>query len=231
MAGGIGPNTGCAGNVVWLLNRPDPVFQRGLGRAREQLAETGFVGPIDLNTIVTEGEIFGLEWTPRFGYEGTCNLTSLLPMDFGEFMLAIATGGQPTLGAPKAGFCASVRLSVPPYPAKSDPKKFAGVPVSGIDPDHLEHWYLSDVRLREGSESELETIGTDGLIGAPMGCGETIHEAFARVQAMIDDLLIPDLQYRNDIEKRCVERFENLTVQGWLRPLGEGEYNVSRANA
>jgi len=220
MAGGVGPNTGCSGNLVWMPTRSDPVFERGLLRAGHALQEAGFRGPIDLNTIVTEGEIYGLEWTPRFGYEGTCNLARLIPGDFASFLLAIATGESPTLGEPRAKFSATVRLSVPPYPRMANPAKDAGVPVVGIDVDNPDCWYLSDIRIKEGTEGEVETIGTDGLIGAPISVSETICGAFDECQAAIDKLLIPDLMYRNDV-KKCVEkRFETLSRQGWLRPIG-----------
>src|SRR5437899_10220152 len=135
MAGGVGPNTGCAGNVVWLPAHPTAVFDSGLARAKRLLSKNNFVGPIDLNTIVTPRECFGLEWTPRFGYEGTCNLINLLPMEFGEIMYKIATGEAPKLDDPKAAFAVSIRLTVPTYPNPSDPKKYAGIPVHGFDID------------------------------------------------------------------------------------------------
>ena len=196
MAGGIGPNTGCAGNLVWMPTRTNPLFERGLRRTEDALRGAGFVGPVDLNTIVTEGEIFGLEWTPRFGYEGTCNLTRLIGSDFGEFLHAIAVGDDPHLGPPAYPFAATIRLSVPPYPNPSRPAKYGGVPISGIDPDKLDAFYLNDVRVKEGTEGELETIGTSGLIGAPIGCGDSPEQAFYECKKVIDTLQIPDLQYR-----------------------------------
>ena len=219
MAGGIGPNTGCAGNLVWMPSRSNPLFERGLRRAEEALRGVGFVGPIDLNTIVTAGEIFGLEWTPRFGYEGTCNFTRLLPSDFGEFMHTIATGGTPSPIEPAFPFSATIRLSVPPYPNPSKPSKYAGVPISGIDPDKLDAFFLNDVRLKERTEGELETVGTSGFIGAPIGCGDSPEQAFFECQKAIDALQIPDLQYRNDIAKCCNKRYIQLEKDGWLRRI------------
>ena len=219
MSGGIGPNTGCSGNLVWMPGRIDPVFERGLLRTKGALQEAGFVGPIDLNTIVTEGEIYGLEWTPRFGYEGTCNLARLLPCDFGQFMFDIATGQSPSIGEARAKFCATIRITVPPYPRLANPAKDAGIPVVGIDIDNPDCWYLSDVHIKEGTETELETIGTDGLIGAPIAVGDTIKQAFNECEQAIDKLLIPDLQWRDDVAECCERRFEVLSRQGWLRRI------------
>src|SRR6267142_2861974 len=215
MAGGVGPNTGCAGNVVWMPTRATAVFDRGLARAKRLLAEANFAGPIDLNTIVTSGELFGLEWTPRFGYEGTCNLMRLIPMDFGTFMHMIATGDSPGIAGPEHAFAASIRVTVPPYPNPSKPEKYEGVPIKGIDLDNLETFYLSDVRLND--DDELETIGTDGLIGAPIGVGESIKQAFAECETAIKRLQIPDLQWRNDVGDACARRYEALQRNGWLR--------------
>jgi len=227
MSGGIGPNTGCAGNLCWMPLRSNSLFERGLMRAAPLLKEAGFVGMLDLNTIVTEGNLFGLEWTPRFGYEGTCNLTRLLPMDFGDFLYAMAAGGSPVLGPAKHPFAATIRLSVPPYPTNGNlmkvapsEKQFAGIPVSGLDPDNLECWYVCDMRLVPGSENELEMISKDGLVGAPIGVGDSVEQAFKECQIAIDKLLIPDLQYRNDVARCCSNRYETLLSQGWLRTTG-----------
>jgi phosphoribosylamine--glycine ligase len=213
MSGGVGPNTGCAGNVVWMPEQ-NRLFDAGVARAKKFLMHQNFVGPIDLNTIVTDKAAFGLEWTPRFGYEGTCNLINLLPMEFGEFMHLIATGEAPKLGKPKAAFAVSIRLSVPPYPNPSDPKKHAGIPVKGIDLEHIETFYLSDVMVND--DGEMETLGTDGLVGAPICTGETMEEAFEDCEKCIKSLEIPDLQWRSDIKQACEKRYATLEKQGWL---------------
>jgi phosphoribosylamine---glycine ligase len=217
MTGGIGPNTGCAGNVLWMPDKPNQLFERGLAKIGPMLKEAGFVGMIDLNTIVTEGEVYGLEWTPRFGYEGTCNLTRLLPIEFGEFLFAVATGSATTLAQPRARFSATIRLSVPPYPSAEFSRRKDNVPVRGVDLDHLESFVLYDVKL---DGEELVTGGTYQCIGSPIGCGETIGGAFDEVESVIHRLDVPNLQWRNDIS-RCVEkRYGMLRECGWLRPIG-----------
>jgi len=212
LAGGIGPNTGCSGNLVWMPSATK-LYQQGLFRAREELAAAGFVGPIDLNVIATEGELFGLEWTPRFGYEGTCNMMKLINIDFGEFLCMIASGEAPNVSS-RYAFAASVRLSVPPYPNPSKREKYEGTPVKGIDEDMIESFYLSDVQVVDG---EMVTLGTDGLIGAPIGCSDSIKGAFDECEEAIKRLEIPDLQYRNDIEKCVTKRYNELERNGWLR--------------
>ncbi len=213
MPGGIGPNTGCAGNLYWLIDR-NALYAQGLGRAVPTLRELGYNGPLDLNTIATPGALYGLEWTPRWGYEGTCNLVAVLPIDFADFLHTIAIGGSPQIGSPRHRFAATVRLSIPPYPNRGRVKP---VPISGI-PDDLSHFFLFDVRRAEGGG--LETGDREGALGCPIGCGPSIRAAFGSADAMISRLTVPNLQYRNDIERCCARRYAELERQGWLRPAG-----------
>lgn len=218
MAGGIGPNTGCAGNVLWMPAKKNAIFEQGLERAGALLAQTDFVGAVDLNTIVTEGEIYGLEWTPRFGYEGTCNLTRLLPIPFGDFLYKVALGQNPNLGLARAKFAATIRISVPPYPNAETSRTRNKVPIKGIDINKLDTFVLYDVVMDE--KGELSTEGNYNAIGTPIGCGETIVGALDEVKAAIKRLDIPDLQWRNDVDKCINERYGTLQTQGWLRPIG-----------
>lgn len=217
MTGGLGPNTGCAGNVLWMPERANVLFAEGLAKVAPLLEVSHFVGMVDLNTIVTEGGAYGLEWTPRFGYEGTCNLTRLLPMGFGDFLSSVAEGRTPTLGSPRARFAATIRLSVPPYPSAEFSRRHDRVPISGIDLDHLENFVLYDVEL-EGDQ--LVTGGHYQVIGSPIGVGETIHGAFEDVMARIKPLSIPNLQYRNDVEASVEKRYATLREWGWLKHVG-----------
>src|ERR1043165_9624343 len=107
-------------------------------------------------------------------------------MEFGEFMQQIATGQNPGIPGSKYNFSATIRVSVRPYPNPSNPKKYGGVHVKGIDPDQIEAFYLSDVLINDAGEMEI--IGTDGLIGAPIGCGDTIKQAFEECEAAIKKL-------------------------------------------
>ncbi len=214
MAGGIGPNTGCAGNVVWMPDGPNVLFEQGLAKVAPLLEASGFVGMLDLNTIVTEGGVYGLEWTPRFGYEGTCNLVALLPMGFGEFMASVARGETPTLAQPKARFAATVRISVPPYPSAEFSRRHDNVPICGIDCDHLERFVLYDVKC---DGDQLVTGGHYQVIGSPIGLSDSIEGAVAQVEAVIKTLKVPNLQWRNDIACCCRKRYDALERWGWLR--------------
>lgn len=213
MSGGIGPNTGCSGVTYWMPSSPTKLFEDGLGKIAGALMAANFVGPIDLNTICTKDAAYGLEWTPRFGYEGISLQVSLLPMEIGEFLYQIATGESPDIKS-SGKFVASIRLTVPPYPKEYEGERTPSKPVKGITPDDIDTLYLSDVKVNDNME--LETLGTDGLVGAPVADGDSIKSAFDAVEKKIHSLQIPDLMWRNDCKECCQRRYDELQSMGWL---------------
>jgi phosphoribosylamine-glycine ligase len=216
MNGGLGPNTGCAGSVMWIPPKPTPLFQQGLGRVTKLLAEAGYRGPLDLNTIVTEGEAYGIEWTPRFGYESTCNFTRLLGTDFAEFLYGCATGSKPIV-IPRNNFAATVRCSVPPYPTHDlKAKQMAHQPIRGLVEKDLERFFTFDV---VANGEELMVCG-EGNVGTPIGLSESLRGAFEEVMTKIKGLDIPDLQYRTDICECIEKKYNTLQTMGWLRQIG-----------
>jgi phosphoribosylamine--glycine ligase len=218
MPGDLGPNTGCSGSLVWMPNKEGNLFIKGLKKAVKPLSDEGYVGMIDLNAIVTESEVYGLEWTPRCGYDAIALLTRLLPIEFGEFLYRVATGDKVTVGSSRAAFAASIRLSIPPYPLESRVKSVynEGVPVEGLVLDDLDVFYASDIRLRKDHEEEFESAGKSGFLGCPIGLGETPHQAFKEVETFIRKLKVPNLQWRNDVPEKCCQRYAMLSRQGWL---------------
>jgi phosphoribosylamine---glycine ligase len=221
MNGNIGPNTGCAGNLVWAYRDVPKVFKEGLGRLREYLGEVNYRGMVDLNTIVTEGTLYGLEWTPRFGYDASATLFSLLPKGFfGEFLYKIAAGESVAHieGLTSKKYAAAVRVSIPPYPFEElkHGLQQPDVPIGGIEPEELERFWLWDACL---VENKLVTCGEGyGVIGCPIYMGDTPLEAFKNVYDRIKKLKIPDMQYRTDMTHYCTKRLDELDRMGWIHP-------------
>jgi phosphoribosylamine-glycine ligase len=214
---GRGPNTGCAGNLVFIydsINLP-LVFRDGLGKLKNFLQSVKYRGMIDLNTIVSDREMYGLEWTPRLGYDAAATLFHAIGSNLGDFMGAIAVGAKPEYQL-KHQFAAGTRISIPPYPSEIDGKHPSDIPIQGLDDvdDIWRAYYLYDCCL---DGDELVTAGVNGLICVPLAGGVTIQEAFDKLDGRIKRLQIPNSQWRGDILTCVNKRYNTLRTQGWLR--------------
>lgn len=219
MNGDLGPNTGCSGSLCWMMQRENPLFGKGLKKCIQPLQEMGYVGPLDLNCIVNESGAWSLEFTPRFGYDATALLTRLLPVSFADFLYAIASNQTVPEMAARHPFCASVRLSIPPYPTEALPDKFyrSEVPIQGLKEKNLDRFFLYDARLRAEGSDELETAGLCGWIGSPLAVGETIGAAFDGAYDMLKEVRVPNGQYRTDVCDNVSKRYWMLKENGWLK--------------
>jgi phosphoribosylamine---glycine ligase len=215
----IGPATGCSGNLVWVYDQQNPpfVFREGLGKLKDYLQEIDFRGMIDLNSIVSDTKLFGLEWTPRFGYDASATIFACISSEIGDFLGAIAIGSRPDIRVTN-NFAAGIRLSIPPYPTETEDEKLlrSEVPIIGIEEDDIsKNCFLYD--CMGDNNTELHTVGVSGFIGVPIQADGNIQTAFGRLGERIKKIEIPDLQYRTDIEECCIKRYSILSRQGWLR--------------
>jgi phosphoribosylamine-glycine ligase len=216
MEGNKGPNTGCSGNLVWIYDQVNPpmIFREGLAKMKDFLKQYNYRGMVDLNTIVSDTEIYGLEWTPRFGYDASATLYSCFN-NVGNFFGEIASGSSPSVDIIN-NFAAGIRLSIPPYPSEIHGKHPEEIPIEGIAEDDIpKNCFLYDCCC-SGPDS-LCTIGVNGFIAVPITTGGTPTEAWGRVKEKIKKIQIPDMQYRDDLEEYTMKRYTTLARQGWLR--------------
>jgi phosphoribosylamine--glycine ligase len=212
-----GPNTGCAGNLVFALSQESKLYKEGLEKIIPVLRDAGFRGIIDLNTILTENKAYGLEWTPRFGYLADSTITAMYGDGYAELLQATANGKIPQLKW-TAPFGFSTQLSIPPYPTEIRIPKAKDVIIDGIDPEDIEQLcsiYLYDLMLSK-DKKHLVTSGNYGYICAPIGIGNSINEAAAKCEKLIDKIQIPNMQYRTDVQKSTTKRYQFLEENGWL---------------
>ena len=215
MNDGIGPNTGCAGNLVFLISRDSRLYRDGLRKVKDYLQTMNFRGPLDLNAIVTDSDLYGLEWTPRFGYDALHTFSCMYNGGLGNLFHACATGVPPDQSyASEFGAC--VRLSIPPYPSDIKMKKEDGIPIKGLDLDDKEQvlsTFMYDVTLDKG---QLESAGVNGFLLAPCATASYIPEAFEKLKDSVKKLQIPDVQYRTDIQKKTSQRYYQLLEHNWI---------------
>jgi phosphoribosylamine-glycine ligase len=210
-----GPNTGCAGNLIFAMSEEMKIYREGLKKAAQNLATMGFRGIIDLNTIVTEDKLYALEWTPRFGYLCCPTICTMYGTGYGELLHRIASGRTPEIKW-RATFGAATTVTIPPYPTEIRLPKAKGVPIEGIDIEDIEllqRMYLFDAMVVKG---KLETSGNYGYIGAPIGVGDSFTEAWTKSDFLVKKLQIPNMQHRTDLHQASWKRYSFLQDNGWL---------------
>ena len=196
----IGPSTGCQGNLVWLAE--DDMIVEALLRIEDSLIKEQFCGPIDLNAVVNEKGIFGLEWTPRFGLDAMPTFLQLLSdCDVGELIHDIVNN-EVNEFYPIEAFAAGIRISIPPYPAEPNNSRSLqeelpsiGVPIRGLEGESV---YLYEVMLED--DEPIHSDGT-GVIAVVSDFEDNPEDAFIRPEYILEECKIPDKQYRTDLCK------------------------------
>jgi phosphoribosylamine---glycine ligase len=211
LAGDLGDSTGCVGNLVWACGR-DVLVRETLLKLTEVLQEHLYVGPLDVNCIVNEEGIYGLEFTPRFGYDAMPTLVySLCEFDFGDFIDSTARGNIPTVRL-RSGFGAGIRLSVP----EGDN---AAVKIRGLDLEDLQYFYPYCVAYED---FQIKSTGKSGVLGVMNGFGDTPDEAFADAYLRVEKVKAKKLQYRNDLLEVLTDEYNKLrqllteSDSGWI---------------
>lgn len=207
----LGPSTGCSGNITW--NGMTKIHEQGVFKANKVLKDEEYTGQIDLNAVVNEDGIYGLEWTPRFGYDATPTYMTLLDMEMGEFFYKAARGENIPVVSKTSDYAGSIRLSIPPYPMEVkrglDTEKVSpneGIPIQGWE-KHQGEIYFYEVMLSDGV---LVHSGGTGVIGIAIGVNEDCDKCLDRPYEILKGIKVPDKQYRTDLVKTLTEMVDEV---------------------
>jgi phosphoribosylamine--glycine ligase len=197
-AGDLGELTGEMGTVA-TYDRSGHFFALTLAKMEARLRENGYLGYINLNTIVNEDGIWPLEFTCRFGYPGFAVLDPLQETSWAELFRAMATRSRASF-ATRPGFSVCIVLTVPPFPytVKQVPEP-VGLPVilqEDLDAEDRRHLHFGEVGLADG---ELVTSGLYGWTMVVTGVGATIAAAKEAAYRRAARVFVPNLRYRLDI--------------------------------
>ena len=213
--GDIGEMTGEMGTIV-TYRGAEKIFDATLGKLAPLLAESGYCGYINLNTIVNGDGIWPLEFTSRFGYPGFPILSALHEETWDSIFSAMIRRDRVTIKT-RPGVAAGVVLTVPPFPYPDGYAELGkGMPIvfdelmTEADRDSL---HFGEVTLEDG---QLVTAGMIGYIMVVTGVGDTVENARHAAYERVGKIAIPKMRYRNDIGSRFDKDCSLLRELGWL---------------
>ena len=212
--GNIGPSTGEMGTSMFWAGR-NQLFTETLGRLEGWLAEEGYVGSIDINCIVNEEGIYPLEFTPRFGYPTIALQEEAFESPTGAFFADLAHGRAPDLQVHR-GYQVAVRVVLPPFPFDDEKTYDENSRNAAVvfETDDRAGLHIEDAKLVDG---QWRVAGDAGMPLVVTGKGETMEAAREQAYGRLDDIVIPNLYYRDDIGERWVEGDgDRLLAWGYL---------------
>ncbi|AUG46935.1 phosphoribosylamine--glycine ligase [Haloarcula taiwanensis] len=233
--GNIGPSTGEMGTSMFWAGRNE-LFTETLGKLEGWLAGEEYVGSIDINCIVNEDGIYPLEFTPRFGYPTVTLQEESFESGTGQFFLDLANGRDPGLEVHR-GYQIAVRVVLPPFPfddqetydenSRNAAVVFESDSRDGIHIEDAKRVPVEGAERSAGERSEPEAAvdgqwrvaGESGMPLVVTGKGETMQAAREQAYERIDDILIPNCYYRDDIGERWIDGDgDRLQAWGYLGP-------------
>lgn len=205
----LGPSTGCSGNIVWLGEENSPLSQE-LRKVEKQLVKNNYLGPIDLNCIINEKGIYGLEWTPRFGLDAMPTWLQLVTQDVGQIISDIVDGKSPKLRL-KNSFSGGVRITIPPYPIElanakviqnTSPNK--GIPIRDLEDENT---YFYEIMRDDDFIVHSEGTGVIAVVSSEYG---NPKDCFDFPYQLLEEAKIPDKQYRTDLGQVLPEMYSDV---------------------
>jgi phosphoribosylamine---glycine ligase len=214
--GDLGELTGEMGTVV-TYRGAEKLFDATLAKLAPMLRESGYVGYINLNTIVNGDGVWPLELTCRFGYPGFPILDSLHAEDWGAIFAGLVKRDKTKIETVD-GFSVGVVLTVPSFPYSDGYSELGrGTPIcfrESLSDEDRDSLHYGEIALRDG---QLVTAGMVGYVMVVTGLGATVEEAREAAYARVEKVVIPNGRYRNDIGLRFIREDQAMMKElGWL---------------
>jgi phosphoribosylamine-glycine ligase len=165
---------------------------------------------LDLNVIVAKDSIYGLEFTPRFGYDATPTfLYEVVTDPLGEFLGDIAHGTLRGVNLASDNFAGAIRVTIPPWPSERYHAE-ENIPIRGLTKGWERNTYLYNVK--ENEEGDLVSAGAWGILLLLTSSGNSIVSAMRQPLERAKELRIKNKQFRTDLVDRFKEDMKKLEV-------------------
>lgn len=202
--GDLGELTGEMGTVV-TFERTRRFFELTLGRMAPLLRENGYLGYINLNTMVNEAGIWPLEFTCRFGYPGFAILDPLQRTPWADLFQTMVTRSGSGFAA-RPGFAVGIVMTTRPFPyIRSWVPEAIGLPIlfeGELSAEDRANLHYGEVGLDE--TGQLVTAGYHGWTMVVTGTGASVETAQDAAYGLAERTIIPNVRYRHDIGDKLV---------------------------
>lgn len=194
----LGPSSGCTGNVCWACTETYcKICEAGIKKFIPMLRHHGYRGPIDLNTIVNDQGVWGLEFTSRFGFDSFPALMEAFTEPISDTLVKFCRGERvEKFPIRDKGFASALRVSGPPYPS-DEFEAPAGIPIRELVRADRQHVYLYNVLM--DPEGQLRSSGAFGAICVTTAFGDSISEAMGKSLEIANRMEFRNKQYRTDL--------------------------------
>lgn len=215
--GDLGELTGEMGTLL-TYRHADRLFQATLAKLAPMLREGGYVGYINLNTIVNEQGIWPLELTCRFGYPGFAILDALQQESWATLFTRMLRRDSLRFET-SPGFAVGVVLTVPPFPYRYGYAEISrGLPIAfdaSLTQHERERLHFAEVAL--DTQGQLITSGIQGYLMIATGTGPNVQAAQKSAYELAERVYVPNVRYRTDIGSRFISHGQELLTRlGYL---------------
>lgn len=212
--GDIGINTHQMGmNMFWQEHVP--LFENTLKKLEPSLQKSGYHGYMSLNFLVNKNGVFPLEFTSRFGHPTISMQSTGIKKPMGDFLLEVANGTLTSFKT-QSGFFIGILIAVPPFPYE-DKKAFKAFSEDAVivfkNKEKTQGIHIQDTKLLN---NEWLITGVTGIAALVTGNGNTVREAQKKTHSRIQNLMIANMYYRDDIGDRWFEDGDKLRAWGYI---------------
>ena len=221
LSGDAGPNCGESGTVMKYCNE-SVLFDEVLDPLEDDLIKMGHLGDIDVNCIIDEkGKAWPLEFTMRPGWPAFNIMIATHKGDPVEWMLD-ACKGEDTLDVSTAIACGIV-VAQPDYPhSNATQREVTDIPIYGVTPKNRRYIAPQSVKM-----AVLPQMEGDQIVEKPMwatagdylavvtGTGKSVKQAAERAYAVVKELHVPDMMYRDDCHEKMEKDIPELHEHGY----------------
>lgn len=212
MPGGAGVDVGYSGVLSNFYQPTERVYNTFLKPLQKVLKRVNHRGCIHLKIVIKGNDYSIKEMSTSISNPLALSLFENSKLSVGDLILDLFDETSKPV-QPLEQWSGALQLSVPPYPYHIE---HSPVTLRGIQPENLKHLWLIDVKKMK---NVWTTAGLSGRIGYVTARGITTNEVRRRILKTISNLMIPDLQYRNDIGRKIDPMLDELSRNGWMKVI------------